>query len=94
MTEEQVSLRATIRGRVQGVYFRDFVRAHAQRLNLTGYARNLPDGAFVEVFAEGERHALEELLRHLRQGPPRARVDTITNDWGRFEGKFTGFAIR
>lgn len=46
------SVRATVSGRVQGVYFRDFTSRHARELGLTGYVRNLPDGKAVEVQAE------------------------------------------
>ena len=71
-TVQLASLRAVVRGRVQGVFFRDFVRRHADQLNLRGYVRNLPDGG-VEVVAEGERPALERLLEYLKEGPPAAR---------------------
>ncbi|MFW6151182.1 MAG: acylphosphatase, partial [Chloroflexota bacterium] len=43
---------ATVHGRVQGVFFRDFVRTTATKLGLSGYVRNLPTGD-VEVRAEG-----------------------------------------
>ena len=55
-------LYALVHGRVQGVYFRAFVQRHAQALGLSGWARNLPDGATVEVVAEGSRAALDGLL--------------------------------
>jgi len=57
---EMVSLTATVQGRVQGVFFRDFVNRWARELGLTGYVRNLPDGA-VEVFwATGSAEASVE----------------------------------
>ena len=40
----------TIKGRVQGVWFRDSARREAERLGISGYARNLPNGD-VEVLA-------------------------------------------
>ena len=49
-----VSLRAVVRGRVQGVFFRGSVQARADHLNATGYVRNCRDGT-VEVWAEGEK---------------------------------------
>ena len=52
-----------IRGKVQGVSFRESARAEALRLGLTGWVRNLSDGS-VEAVAEGAPEALEA-LRHL-----------------------------
>ncbi len=48
----------------------------AERLGITGYARNLRDGS-VEVLACGSDDALERLAAWLKQGPPMARVDGI-----------------
>jgi acylphosphatase len=65
-----------VRGRVQGVAFRAATRGQAQRLHLTGYAMNLPDGS-VEVLACGDTVALDELERWLHHGPPAARVTGV-----------------
>ncbi len=92
-TVQSASLRAVVRGRVQGVFFRDFVRRRAYQLNLKGYVRNLPDGG-VELVAEGERPALEKLLEHLREGPPAARVEEVAEEWGDIKGEFSGFSVR
>ncbi len=86
-------LRAIARGRVQGVYFRAFVRDHALRLGLKGVARNLPDGAAVEVEAEGDRGKLEELVRLLWVGPPGAKVLQVETQWGQAEGRFSDFLV-
>jgi len=89
-----VSLHAVVGGLVQGVYFRAFVRHHATALGLTGYVRNLPHTAAVEVKAEGERSRLEELLKHLRRGPVDARVERVEMEWGEYSGGFHSFIIR
>ena len=65
-----------IRGRVQGVGFRWFVTSEAERLEVGGFVRNLPDGS-VEVVCRGSDDALESLERRLRRGPPAARVDAV-----------------
>jgi acylphosphatase len=90
---ELASFLATVHGRVQGVFFRDFVRFHAEALGLTGYVRNLP-GRVVEVRAEGEKEKLLQLLRHLELGPPQARVDKVEVNWSEYSGSFRGFQIR
>lgn len=89
----EARLSATVRGRVQGVGFRFFVRRVAAGLGLTGYVRNLPEGA-VEVVAEGPRPVLEHLLNVLRQGPPHARVDEVTEAWGPATHEFGDFRQR
>lgn len=58
-------LTATVRGRVQGVGFRWWVRSRALEHGLVGWASNLDDGR-VEVVAEGPRSACEALLEQLR----------------------------
>ncbi|MBI2906115.1 MAG: acylphosphatase [Chloroflexi bacterium] len=88
------SLKAVVRGRVQGVYFRAFVSGQARSLGLTGYVRNLPDVDEVEVFAEGSRDRLQELLSHLRTGPPGARVDHVEGQWLPFAGSSKSFEVR
>lgn len=50
--------------------------SEAERLEVGGYVRNLPDGS-VEVVSRGSDDALESLERRLRRGPPAARVDAV-----------------
>jgi len=87
------SLQATVYGRVQGVFFRDFVARWARGLGLAGYVRNLPDGA-VEVRAEGERQQLEKLVGYLKEGPPAARVAEVVTSWSEYTGNYSGFSVR
>jgi len=63
----------TIKGRVQGVFFRDSTRRAAQNLGITGYAINLADGD-VEVLACGDSDSIDELATWLQDGPQMARV--------------------
>lgn len=90
---QKASLRAIIYGRVQGVFFRDFVDTRANRLGLTGYVRNLPGGT-VEVQAEGERERLEELIGYLRAGSPAAGVEKVVITWSEYTGAYSSFNIR
>ena len=91
---EKASLLAVVRGRVQGVYFRAFVRNRAEALGLTGYVRNLSGGGAIEVRAEGEKTKLDELLEYLNAGPPRARVDQVDVEWSEYTGRFTEFELK
>lgn len=74
-------LHVAVRGRVQGVGFRWFVRERARALGLAGWVCNRDDGS-VEVLASGERVALEELQSLLRAGPPGARVSHVEDQGG------------
>jgi acylphosphatase len=65
-----------VAGRVQGVFFRANTREQAQRLGLTGYARNLADGR-VQVLACGAPEAVARLKDWLRSGPTSARVTGV-----------------
>ena len=91
---EEARLRALVTGRVQGVYFRDFTWNHARRLGLVGWVRNLPGGETVEVLAEGPLPALEQLLAHLRQGPPGAYVAQVHAEWEAPTREFGSFQVR
>ena len=88
------SLSATVHGLVQGVNFRYFVLRHANDLGLTGYVRNLPTGNSVEVRAEGERDALEQLLIHLKVGPRTAMVNKVEISWSEYKAAFSNFKVR
>jgi acylphosphatase len=87
------AFRAVVRGKVQGVGFRDYAAGRARFLGLVGYARNLADPHAVEVVAEGSRRALDQLLDHLRDGPAAARVDSVDVDWRDPSGAFEDFRI-
>jgi acylphosphatase len=90
---DPAAVSAIVHGRVQGVYYRAFVRKRAAGLGLTGYARNLPDGT-VEVRAEGEREKLQQLIGYLEIGPPGARVTKVITEWSEYTGGYNGFSIR
>ena len=93
MDEAHQRLHAVVRGRVQGVYFRQNTGDQAARLGLSGWVRNRPDGS-VEVLAEGTEAALQELLAYLRRGPPEAWVTGVQADWSPGLGEFRDFDVR
>ena len=68
--------RFLVYGKVQGVFFRHSARLEAQRLQIRGIARNLPDGS-VEVLAHGAPSAIEELWLWLHRGPSEAKVSEV-----------------
>ena len=82
-----------IRGRVQGVFYRQSTREAAIRLGLTGWTRNNPDGSVATVF-EGEKQQIDQAITWCRQGPPAARVTEVEVVWAAFRNEFSEFHIR
>jgi acylphosphatase len=76
MDDDVVRRRVVIRGHVQGVFFRDSVRRHAEEHGVTGWVRNRPDGA-VEGLFEGLPDDVDALVRFSQTGPPHARVESV-----------------
>ena len=86
-------IHVTVRGRVQGVYFRASTRDQARQLRLSGWVRNCADGS-VELIAEGDQEPLTQLVTWCRQGPPGAQVTDVNVEWRQGTGEFTGFSVR
>ena len=84
--------RATVRGHVQGVFFRETTRRRALAVGLSGWVANEVDGSVVAVF-EGERDAVETMVAFVREGPRGARVDWVDLESEEPEG-LTGFDVR
>jgi DNA ligase D-like protein (predicted 3'-phosphoesterase) len=87
------AFRATVRGRVQGVGFRQATVERALTLGLTGWVRNGDDGTAVVVHAEGPAEAAAELADYLKRGPPAARIEAVELTQVKPEGH-EQFAIR
>jgi len=68
--------RVVIRGRVQGVFFRDSMRRIAQQYGVAGWVANRLDGA-VEALFEGEADAVELLVAFTHEGPDGAEVESV-----------------
>ena len=83
---------ALVRGLVQGVGFRYRIRARAEALGLSGWARNLPDGG-VEVVAEGDRAACHDLADWLDGPQPPGRVDAVVVRVEPARGGLVGFGL-
>jgi len=87
-----VAVRATVRGAVQGVGFREATLVRARELGVLGWARNGEEGD-VLVHAEGAEPAVESLLAFLGEGPPAAQVTEVESERVKVEGH-EQFAIR
>lgn len=65
-----------IYGLVQGIFFRATAREEAERLNITGFARNEPDGS-VYIEAEGDIENLDKFVTWCHKGPSLAQVEKV-----------------
>ena len=88
----KIARRCRVCGRVQGVGFRFFVAAEAERLKVGGYVRNRDDGS-VEAFIEGEEAGVLALVERLRQGPHWSRVEDVHVEVLVPSGKYSRFTI-
>lgn len=82
---ERIACEVTVRGRVQGVFFRDTTRRVARELGVAGWVRNAADGSVV-AHLEGEPAAVEQVLRFVRTGPAEARVEDVEERTASVEG--------
>ena len=85
------SVRLYIRGVVQGVLFRSFLKENAEKLDVRGFTRNLEDGR-VEVFLEGDSDKVNEMVELCRKGPKHAQIRDIEVVPEKFQG-LKGFKI-
>jgi acylphosphatase len=87
-------VRATllITGSVQGVFFRSSAMEEAQRLGLSGFVQNLPDGA-VEAVVEGQETAVEQFVAWCRVGPTAAKVEDVRVRLTESRSEFRTFTI-
>lgn len=85
--------RYIVRGRVQGVGYRYFVQGVAERLGVTGFARNLSSGD-VEVFGQADSGTLEVFKQELERGPRMSRVTEIIESDVEPSGLHSSFLIR
>ena len=89
---EKARAHVLISGKVQGVFFRASTQDEALRLGLKGWVRNLPDGRVEAVF-EGDKKAIEEIIKWCHEGPPWAKVKEVKVEWQPYRGEFERFSI-
>ena len=88
---ERVARRLLVTGRVQGVGYRESMRAAAVSLGVSGWVRNLRDGR-VEAVVCADRVAVDAIVAWAHRGPPAARVELVEVEPA--DGDHTGFECR
>jgi acylphosphatase len=90
MSSKRVHL--LIRGRVQGVYFRQGMMETAEKNNVLGWTRNLSDGR-VESILEGNDSNVDAVIEWAYFGPAGAVVDELKITEENYIGEFSNFEI-
>lgn len=81
-----------ISGHVQGVFYRANAQEEAQKLGLTGYAKNMPDGS-VEALLQGPEAQINSFIEWAREGSSGAKVDKVEIEWQTPSQDFKNFEI-
>ena len=89
---EFVRAHVYIKGRVQGVFYRDWTSKQAHDLGLTGWVRNMEDGR-VEAIFEGPKKKVNEMIEKCNEGTKLAKVAHIDVIWEDTTGEFEGFNV-
>jgi acylphosphatase len=93
VSEHKQARRYFVSGIVQGVGFRYFTQNAAERLHLSGYTKNLPDGR-VEAYAIGTPEQLAKLRSALERGPWGASVSEVAEEQAAIDSNYAnGFVI-
>ena len=82
-----------VKGRVQGVFFRDYTKRYALQFNLAGWVRNLSDGSVEALFC-GDEKMVSDMLSWLKRGSPQSRVDSVHINVVHSDESFSTFNIR
>lgn len=90
--KDKTRAHAIISGRVQGVFFRMETMRAAQRIGVSGWVRNLRDGAVEAVF-EGDKSRVDAILDWCKKGPSHAHVTDVKVDREEYTGEFDSFEI-
>ena len=86
-------IQCKISGLVQGVFFRSYTKECADKLELTGYVKNLQDGSVEVVVQSYNEDLLKEFISKIKEGSPLSKVDSIDTRWSHPEKEFEHFTI-
>ncbi len=90
MAKQRVHL--FIKGKVQGVFFRQAMKVAAKKNRVSGWVKNLKDGR-VESIIEGEDVGVSNMVEWCHAGPANARVEDIEIRNEKYKGEFTKFEV-
>ena len=79
LNEGRQTLRIIVKGKVQGVFYRQTAKEKAGELEIGGNIKNVPGGD-VHITATGTEEQLQEFIGWCRRGPPEAIVDEVSTE--------------
>lgn len=79
-------------GTVQGIFFKNFTKENADKLDLKGFVRDLEDGT-LEVVVEGEKDNIAKLVEILKKGPAHSQIRNINVEERKWSGDLKEFKI-
>jgi acylphosphatase len=85
-------IRIFVKGKVQGVFFRQALKVMAKKNNVFGWVKNLADGR-VEAVLEGEIENVGRLVEWAHGGPANARVEDVEIRNEKYTGEFSDFQV-
>lgn len=90
MTNQRV--RVFVKGKVQGVFFRQALKVKAKQNNVFGWVKNLKDGR-VEALLEGQDENVNVLVEWCHGGPANARVEDVEIINEKYSNEFSKFDV-
>ena len=85
-------IRIFVKGKVQGVFFRQALKVMAKKNDVFGWVKNLKDGR-VEAVLEGNEEKVSRLVEWSHGGPANARVEDVEIRNEKFIGEFSKFDV-
>jgi acylphosphatase len=85
-------IRIFVKGKVQGVFFRQALKVMAKKNDVFGWVKNLKDGR-VEAILEGDEEKVNRLIEWSHGGPANARVEDVEIRNEKFTGEFSKFDV-
>jgi acylphosphatase len=86
------AVRVHYRGTVQGIFFRQFIKEHADKRGIKGFARNLEDGR-VEAWFQGDGDMVDEMIEVCKVGPRHSQIKQVETKEEKWQDDFRDFKI-
>ena len=85
-------VRVFVKGKVQGVFFRQALKVKSKQHNVFGWVKNLVDGR-VEAVLEGDEENINNLVEWCHGGPAHARLEDVEIRNEKFINEFSKFDV-